>query len=89
MICIKATVHGKVQGVFYREGTRKKARSLNITGWVKNNDDGTVELFACGDSEKIKNLIEWLWRGPLLARVEKVDWSEAPEEKQGEFVVLR
>ena len=43
-ICIKAIVRGKVQGVFYREGTRKKATALQLTGWVKNNDDSPGEL---------------------------------------------
>ena len=55
--CINAIISGKVQGVFYREGTRQKAESLNITGWVKNNNDDTVELVACGSEENINNLI--------------------------------
>lgn len=89
MICIKAIVSGKVQGVFYREGTRKKAVSSNITGWVKNNVDGTVELQACGEKEDIEKFTKWLRKGPLLARVSNVVWSEIPVESFQGFVVLR
>ena len=88
-MCIHAIVSGKVQGVFYRNGTQKKALALNITGWVKNTDEGNVELHACGDEENIKKLIAWLWKGPLLARVANVDWSEISEEKYEGFVILR
>lgn len=89
MICIKAIVYGKVQGVFYREGTRKKAVSLHITGWVKNNVDGTVELQACGEKEDIEKFTQWLWKGPLLARVSNVVLTEIPVENFQGFVVLR
>ena len=88
-ICIKAIVRGKVQGVFYREGTRKKATALQLTGWVKNNDDGAVELHACGDEAQIQTLIQWLKKGPLLARVSQVDLSEIPAETHDAFTVTR
>ncbi|PIZ04581.1 MAG: acylphosphatase [Gammaproteobacteria bacterium CG_4_10_14_0_8_um_filter_38_16] len=88
-ICIRAIIHGKVQGVFYRESTRKKATTLNITGWVKNNDDNTVELHACGETPQIQKLIDWLWKGPLLARVKKVTWSAIATEKHDDFITLR
>lgn len=84
-ICIKAIISGRVQGVFYRENTRKKAMALNITGWVKNNADNTVELHACGDEEKIKIFIDWLWKGSLLAKVTNVAWSEISNEAHDEF----
>ena len=87
--CINAIISGKVQGVFYREGTRQKAESLNITGWVKNNNDDTVELVACGSEENINNLIAWLWQGPPRAEVTDVNWHEIPEEKHDNFVIQR
>jgi len=86
-ICIKAVISGKVQGVFYRQNTLQKAQSLNLTGWVRNNDDDTVELHACGAEENIKNLVEWLWQGPPRAQVTQVDWSEIPEEKHAAFMI--
>jgi acylphosphatase len=88
-ICINAIVSGKVQGVFYRHNTRQKAQSLNITGWVKNNEDGTVELNACGTEENIKNLIDWLQEGPTKATVENVNWREIPEETHTNFKIIR
>jgi len=89
IISIQAIITGKVQGVFYREGTRQKAESLDITGWVKNNKDGAVELHASGTADNIKLLIEWLWQGPPRAQVTHVDWQEIPAEKNNEFTVHR
>lgn len=86
-LCIKAIISGKVQGVFYRSNAHKKAKKLDLTGWVKNNADDTVELIACGDEEKINEFIHWLWKGPLFARVKKVEWSGIPYEKWDEFTI--
>lgn len=86
-ICIKAIVYGKVQGVFYRKNTCDKAVTLGLTGWVKNNSDRTVELVACGPEEKIKMLIEWLWQGPLMAKVSDVKWQEIAAENHESFSV--
>ena len=88
IICIRAIVHGKVQGVFYRDSTRQQAEALGITGWVKNNKDGTVELHACGEAETIASLIDWLHKGPARAHVTSVDWHEIPMENHGEFLIL-
>lgn len=88
-LCISAIVKGKVQGVFYRSNTQKKAQALNLTGWVKNNHDGTVELRACGSEENIQALLKWLWKGPLLAKVTQVDWQETPEEHHEGFTIIR
>ena len=89
IICIHAIVRGKVQGVFYRDNTRQQAEARGITGWVKNNKDGSVELQACGEGSKIQLLIDWLHQGPERASVTKVDWHEIPLEKYEEFVILR
>lgn len=88
-LCISAIVTGKVQGVFYRSNLQKKAQSLNLTGWVKNNEDGTVELRACGSEENINVLIAWLWKGPWLAKVTSVDWQKIAEENYKEFNIIR
>jgi len=79
---MKARVHifvsGFVQGVFFRDHTRRWASSLGLTGWVKNLWDGRVEVVAEGDQEKIEALLARLKEGPPSARVEKVDvtWEE-------------
>ena len=83
----KARVHifvsGRVQGVFFRENIRKRAKKLRITGWVRNLSDGRVEAVFEENKEKVEKIIEWKNRGPILAKVNglEVEW----EEYQGEF----
>jgi acylphosphatase len=87
-ICIHATISGKVQGVFYRHHTRRKAQELGITGWVKNLANGDVELIACGDSEAIKQLTTWLWDGPSRAKVDNVVCEEIVNEVHEDFKIM-
>jgi len=72
-------IYGRVQGVFFRDSTRRKAKKLNLVGWVKNEPDGTVKVVAEGEEEKLKELIKWCYNGSILARVAKIDikWQEA------------
>ncbi len=73
MIHVQATIHGLVQGVFFRSGVQEKATELGLTGWVANNADGTVSLVAEGPENLINQLIEWCHSGPSTAQVEKVE----------------
>jgi acylphosphatase len=66
-------VRGRVQGMFFRASTQREAKRLGLTGWVKNRPDGSVEVFAEGEEEGLKELIGWANRGPSAARVERVD----------------
>ena len=66
-------ISGNVQGVFFRKYTKQKADELKLTGWVKNTDDGNVELFAQGDENKIEALIQWCHQGSPKAEVESVE----------------
>ena len=76
-------IHGKVQGVFFRDATRKKARDLNVHGWVRNNPDGTVEILCQGNPENIQNLIDWCYKGPSSAEVSRVDvQKQFPENEE-------
>jgi acylphosphatase len=70
--CRHFRVTGRVQGVFFRSETRRKATELSLTGWVKNLADGNVELIACGEPENLKKLESWLWQGPPAAEVTDV-----------------
>ena len=67
-----------MQGVFFRAETARRARSLGLAGWVRNNRDGTVEAVFEGDRERVKSMVEWSGRGPALAEVEGVDveWEQ-------------
>jgi acylphosphatase len=72
-------IHGRVQGVFFRDSSRRKARKLKLVGWVMNEDDGTVKVLAEGKEENLKELIDWCYNGPMLARVDNIDieWQKA------------
>lgn len=71
--CRGFRVFGLVQGVWFRESTRQQALMLGITGYAINCEDGSVEVLACGSSEKVSQLRDWLGHGPQLARVERIE----------------
>jgi acylphosphatase len=86
---LHAFVSGRVQGVFFRAHTQERARSLGLSGWVRNLPDGRVEIAAEGGETKLKTLLEWLHTGPPAARVARVDTTwESPCGEQG-FRILR
>lgn len=68
------TVSGKVQGVFFRASTKEKALELGLTGFVKNQADGSVYIEAEGASKQLDVLIDWCKIGPTHARVENVHY---------------
>ena len=76
---VKIKVYGQVQMVMFRDATRRQAKKLNLTGWVKNESDETVQIFAKGEEGGLKELVKWCYNGPVLARVDKIDveWEEA------------
>jgi acylphosphatase len=69
-------VSGRVQGVFFRQGTCEKAEELSINGFVRNMPDNTVYILATGHPEKLDQLIEWCRTGPPRARVTDVTVTE-------------
>ena len=77
MICRKFLISGRVQGVFFRDSTRRQAESLGLTGHAINLDDGRVEVLACGDDEALDKLASWLEDGPPRAEVSNVERREA------------
>ena len=76
-------VSGRVQGVYFRENTRKKAQELGVFGWVRNLKDGKVEALFEGDKEKVERMVDWARQGPSSAKVEniEIDW----QDYKGEF----
>jgi acylphosphatase len=71
-------VRGRVQGVGFRWFVERQAHILGVAGWVRNNADGAVEVFAQGTREQISNLHSQLMQGPRAARVDTVEVSEVP-----------
>jgi len=66
-------IYGKVQRVFFRDSSQRKAKELNLSGWVRNEPDGTVQIVAEGYESGLKKLIEWCKNSPDHAKVDKVD----------------
>lgn len=83
------TIQGRVQGVFFRDSTRQKARELGLGGWVRNRPDGTVEAVAQGSESALGELEQWFRQGgPPAARVDDVAVTDTAEESHAEFRVL-
>ena len=80
---VRLIIDGRVQGVWFRDSTRKEANTLGVFGWVKNRPDGAVEVLAEGSEDQVKKFVSWCHQGPPYARVTRVD--ETLEEWQGEF----
>jgi len=85
--CMRFFILGKVQGVWFRASTKKKADELNIKGWAKNLSDGRVEVMACGEASQLEELYEWLKDGPYLAKVKDCTKEEAAWQQFTEFSV--
>ncbi|HDP25429.1 MAG TPA: acylphosphatase [Deltaproteobacteria bacterium] len=67
------TIHGRVQGVWFRASTQEKAIEHGVTGWVRNTSDGSVEAHVQGEDAAVEKLILWCHTGPSGARVEQVE----------------
>ena len=76
----RVVVHGLVQGVYFRDATRRLALRHGVSGWVRNNWDGTVEAVFEGEPEAVERMIEFAREGPREAVIERVDISDEPVE---------
>ena len=83
----RVVVHGRVQGVFFRDSTERQARSRGVAGWVRNRDDGTVEAVFEGEPEAVDALVDFARSGPSRAEVRRVDVKEEGPEGLGSFEV--
>lgn len=76
----RIVAHGRVQGVFFRDSTRRMAESRGVAGWARNRDDGTVEAVFEGDLEAVEAMVEAVRRGPGRAEVSRVEVFKEPVE---------
>ena len=83
----RVVVHGSVQGVFFRDTMRRKAQSRGVSGWVRNNPDGTVEALFEGDAEAVESMVAFAREGPRGAQVDRVDVEEAQPEGADGFQI--
>lgn len=79
-------IHGRVQGVYFRESMRQRAEQLKVTGWVRNRSDGSVEAMVQGEAIALDAMLEWARRGPDSARVVRVEVEAADGE--GDFHIF-
>ena len=86
---IKALVSGRVQGVCFRDATKKKAIELGVNGWVKNTPQGSVNVVAEGTEEQLSLFIDWLYIGPNYAKVEDVEVEWLKSKELHEFFSVR
>lgn len=84
---VRAVLSGKVQGVFFRDATVSRARDLGVLGWVRNAEDGTVQVHAEGPASAVDELVAFLEEGPPAARVEAVEVEPAKVEGHEQFAV--
>lgn len=87
MIARRIVVSGRVQGVFFRDSTRRTAQARGVAGWVRNCEDGTVEAHLEGDPEAVESVIEWARSGPSRAEVTGVEVREVEPEDLRDFEV--
>ncbi|MBS3104870.1 acylphosphatase [Candidatus Woesearchaeota archaeon] len=88
MKCTHLIVSGRVQGVFFRDNTRRKAKELGLTGYAKNLENGNVEVVAEGNEEKIKELIEFMRESPGVAKVKGIEIKHKEPENFKNFEIL-
>ncbi len=82
---VKFLVKGKVQGVGFRFHTAHEGLKLGLTGYARNQADGSVEVLACGDESQIKVLADWLMIGPRLSRVDSLEQVETQWQTLSDF----
>jgi acylphosphatase len=83
----RVVVHGRVQGVFFRDTTRRMAQSRGVAGWVRNCPDGTVEAAFEGEPDAVEAMVAFAREGPRGASVTEVDVVDEPPEGAEAFAI--
>jgi acylphosphatase len=83
----RVVVHGRVQGVFFRDSVQRRARQHGVAGWITNRWDGAVEAVFEGEPEAVERLVDFMRDGPRGAEVERVEVSEEEPESLTGFEV--
>ena len=86
-ISVQVLVTGRVQGVGFRYSTYRRARALQLEGWVRNLDDGGVETFASGEEAQVEQFVQWLHHGPAHAAVEEISITYRDYTKMSVFMI--
>lgn len=89
MPAVQLLIRGKVQGVFFRASAKDVADEIGIRGWVKNTEEGDVEILASGSHDQLQKFIEWCKIGPRRAIVTNVEVTNVDEQNFKSFDVIR
>lgn len=81
IVANRIRINGRVQGVLFRRHAKAVADNLGLVGWIRNNDDGSVETLVQGNEENVKKFLDWCQKGPDLAMVNQI---EVRKDKAGE-----
>jgi acylphosphatase len=87
IVAREVVVHGRVQGVFFRDSARREAQRRGLTGWVRNCPDGTVQAWFEGDADEVAEMVRWCTEGPRHAEVDDVEVREVPPASLSDFRV--
>lgn len=82
-------VHGKVQGVYFRDSTKMVADQLGVKGWIRNESDGSVYIEAEGDDWILDNFLDWCEEGPERADVQLVEKAESDLQNFQNFIIKK
>ena len=88
VVARRVVVHGRVQGVFFRDTCRREAAHHGVTGWVRNEPDGTVGALFEGPRDAVEAMIAWCHDGPPRAHVDRVEVTEEPPGGMPAFDVV-
>ena len=88
VVARKVVVHGRVQGVFFRDSCKREAHRVGVAGWVRNEPDGSVGAVFEGPVAAVEELVAWCHAGPPHARVERVEVMETRPDGSTTFDVL-
>ncbi len=89
MKTVHLIISGKVQGVFFRVSAKRKAQGLNLTGWVKNTTEGTVEIRVSGEPDALEQFVTWCNHGPENAYIADVKVNNTVYQTFDTFEILR
>ncbi len=82
-------VHGKVQGVYFRDSTKMVADQLGVKGWIRNESDGSIYIEAEGDDWILDNFLDWCEEGPERADVQLVEKAESEIQNFQNFIIKK
>jgi acylphosphatase len=89
MMHLNIKVHGKVQGVYFRDSTKMVADQLGVKGWIRNESDGSIYIEAEGDDWILDNFLDWCEEGPERAEVQLVEKAESEMQNFQNFIIKK